>query len=70
MKPIDIILIVALAVLIVGVIAYLIVKRKKGQTGCGCGCSGCPSAGTCAATKNTAKKPEETENKSEEATHV
>ncbi len=63
MKPIDIILVVSFAVLVVGIVAYLIVKKKKGKGGCGCGCSGCPSAGACAAAKKY-------ENKSEEDAHV
>ena len=59
MKPIDIILIIALAVLIIGVIAYLIVKKKKGDTSCGYACDGCPSASACAAAKQAASTPEE-----------
>lgn len=65
MKPIDIILIVALAVLAVGVGIYLIVKKKKGgTTGCDCGCSGCPHAGACGTAKKSSQKPKENENKS------
>ena len=67
MKPIDIILIVALAVIVIGIIAYLIVKKKKGETSCGCACSGCPSAGACAAVKKTSQNHE---NKPKEDTHV
>ena len=29
----------------VAVVVHLVRRRKKG--GCGCGCSGCPSAGMC-----------------------
>ena len=70
MKPIDIILIIAIAVLIVGVIAYLIVKKKKGETGCGCACKGCPSAGACHLAKPSEQFPEKTEKNEEEGTHV
>lgn len=51
MKPIDIILIVGLAVVVVGVIAHLIYRKKKGINGCGCGCKNCPSASSCGAKK-------------------
>ncbi len=49
MEPIDIIIIVAAVLAVVGVIAYNVWKKKKGKGGCGCGCgcggcSGCPSA--------------------------
>ena len=66
LKPIDILLIVALTILVVGVSAYLIIKKKKGQTGCGCGCNGCPSAASCMA----AKRGQESQNNEEGATHV
>ncbi len=59
MEPIDIILIILLAVAIIGIIAYLIRKKVKGESGCGCGCSGCPSAGNCQrATQAKEKTPE------------
>ena len=66
MKPIDIILIIALAILVIGILAYLIIKKKKGETGCGCGCNGCPSAASCAVVKNRQK----TQNDEEGNTHV
>ena len=47
MNPIDIIIIVAAALTVVGVIGYSIWKKKKGITGCGCGCANCPSKGAC-----------------------
>lgn len=48
MKPIDILLLIGAALLIGGIIAYLIVSRRKGKhVGCGCGCSGCPNASAC-----------------------
>ena len=70
MQPIDIILIVALAVLVLGIAAYLIAKKKRGETSCGCACQGCPSAGACAMVKKAAPAPENEENKREEGTHV
>lgn len=36
MKPIDIILIVALSLWVVFSIAYVIANKKKGKTSCGC----------------------------------
>ena len=60
MEPIDIILIVLLAIAVIGIIAYLIWKKRKGEGGCGCGCNTCPSAGAChrASVKNEEKPPE------------
>ncbi len=59
MEPIDIILIVLLAVAMIGIIAYLIRKKLKGESGCGCGCSGCPNASACQrATLTKEKTPE------------
>jgi hypothetical protein len=57
MEPIDIILIVILAIALIGIIAYLIWQKKEGKGGCGCGCNGCPSAGAChRATPQTQEK--------------
>ncbi len=70
MESIDILLIVALAVLLVGIVANLIVRKKQGKTGCGCGCQGCPSASACAAAKNAQKIDENAEEFSEGGTHV
>ena len=42
MKPIDIIIIVLVALFVLGVIVYTIWKKKTDkETGCGCGCGGC-----------------------------
>ena len=41
MKPIDYIIIALAAAVVVGVTAHSIWKKKKGQGGCSCGCSGC-----------------------------
>ncbi len=61
MKPIDIIIIIAAVVAVVGVIGWQIYKKKTGKDGgCGCGCSSCPSAGTCHAKKTEEKESKET----------
>ena len=70
MKPVDIILIVALSVLVIGIAAHLIVKKKKGGTGCSCDCNGCPSAAACAAKKSNVETPEKTKNNEEGNTRV
>ena len=62
MQPIDIALIVGSAVLVIGIVVYLIVQKKKGKTGCGCGCQSCPHAGVCGGGKD--------DKNSEENTHV
>lgn len=58
MKPIDIILIVLLSILVLCIIAYLIVQKKQGKSGCGCGCNGCPSAGACSRFAQKEKTPD------------
>lgn len=64
MKPIDIILIIGAVLIIGGIIAYLIISKRKGKNvGCGCGCSGCPNASACGggkAEKESAPETEET----------
>ena len=48
MKPIDYILLIGGALIVGGIIAYMIITKRKGKNiGCGCGCSGCPNAGAC-----------------------
>lgn len=41
-----------LLVIVGAIISNMIKKKKNGQTSCGCGCSGCPSAGMCHSKKN------------------
>lgn len=36
-----------IAVLFAAIVIRGIIKRKRGETGCGCGCSGCPNSGVC-----------------------
>lgn len=33
--------------IIVLIIVSMVRRKKKGQTACGCGCSGCPSSSIC-----------------------
>ena len=47
MKPIDYIIIGALALAITLVVVHLVKRKKQGKNGCGCGCTSCPSAGAC-----------------------
>ncbi len=49
MKPIDIVILALVALLVVGIIVYVLWKKKKGEKiGCGCGgCNGCGSANAC-----------------------
>ena len=47
MEPIDYILLIGGAFIVGGIIAYLIIAKRKGKhVGCG-SCSGCPHAGAC-----------------------
>lgn len=45
MKIIEIIILVAAAAIVAAVIVCGIIRKKKGKTGCDCGCSGCPYHG-------------------------
>ncbi len=47
MKPIDYILIGAIALTLGWIVFYLIKSKKSGKSGCGCGCATCPVAGKC-----------------------
>lgn len=60
MKPIDYILLIGAALIVGGIIAYLVISKRKGKNvGCGCGCSGCPNAGACHSGKAVEPKKEE-----------
>ena len=65
MKPIDYIIIVVLAVVIVAIVAYIVRKKVKGEKiGCDCNaCHACPHAGACGG------KNEPKEQQKEEITH-
>ena len=47
MTFVDYMLIALLAVVVAGIIVYLVKQKRQGKTGCGCGCGGCPHAGSC-----------------------
>ena len=53
MKPIDYILLGAVALAVTLIIVNLVKRKKAGKNGCGCGCSSCPSAGACSSARNT-----------------
>ncbi len=44
----DLIVVLVIALCLAAVLWYHVSRRKKGETGCGCGCSGCgvPSGGS------------------------
>ena len=46
MKPIDIVVIVVVAVLVIAAFIYLAVRKFKGKSGCDCGGS-CSTCGMC-----------------------
>lgn len=45
----DIIVVFVIALCLAAVLWYHISRRKKGETGCGCGCSGCSMPSGCGA---------------------
>ncbi len=53
MQPIEIIVIVLSAIIVVGVIIMSIINKKKGKTSCGCDCGHCQK--TCAKRENQEK---------------
>ena len=57
MKPIDYVLIIGMTALVLGIIVYLVLNKKKGKTSCGCGCAGCPHAGQCSSVKHANEVP-------------
>ena len=56
MGAIEIVIIVAAAVIVTGVAISAIVARKRGKGGCS-GCAGCPHAAECSAKKKHTAKP-------------
>ena len=42
----------ALALLLGGIILHMIRQKKRGETSCGCGCANCAMNGTCHAKKD------------------
>lgn len=43
----EILIIVLAAAFVVGVAIWSVIRRKKGKTDCGCGCSGCSGCSGC-----------------------
>lgn len=37
----------ALAGVVCGIVVHLIRAKKRGESSCGCGCGGCPMSGEC-----------------------
>lgn len=54
MKPVEIIVIIAAAAVVIGVIARAIIRKKKGISSCDCDCGCCSHCKGCGV-----KKPEE-----------
>jgi len=48
MGPVEIIIIVAVSVAVLGAVGWLIYKKATGKgSTCGCGCEGCPHSKNC-----------------------
>ena len=56
MTFIEIFVIVACVVIVVGVIAKSFINRKKGKTSCGCDCSSCSKCSYCKSQYDSSKK--------------
>lgn len=41
----DLIVVLVIGLCLAAVLWYHVSRRKKGETGCGCGCSGCSASG-------------------------
>lgn len=54
MEPVEIIVIIAAAAIVLGVVIGAIVRKKQGKSGCDCGCSACPHCAACASVKKKA----------------
>ena len=60
MKPIDYIIIAAIALIVIAVVVYIVRKKLKGEkVGCGCGCQSCPHAGACGGQSAEEKQTDE-----------
>ena len=57
MTPIEISVLVVGIAIVVSVVVVSLIRKAKGKSGCGYGCSGCPHASSC-----QAKKTETTQN--------
>lgn len=47
MNPPTVIALIIVATVVIGLIASLIVNKKKGKSSCSCGCSGCAFKDSC-----------------------
>jgi hypothetical protein len=47
MNPPTVIALIIVAAVVIGLIASLIVNKKKGKSSCSCGCSGCAFKDSC-----------------------
>lgn len=47
MQPIEIVLVLFCALVVVGVVAASFVRRKRGKPGCGCDCADCGHCAAC-----------------------
>ena len=57
MEPIEIIVIIACSLIVVGVIISSIINKKKGKNSCGCDCANCAGFSSCSkAKKQTEEK--------------
>ena len=55
MKLIDIIIIIVAALIVAGVVAYGIYRKRTGESGCGCGCRNCNDFPSCPSRKKENK---------------
>ncbi len=51
MEPIEIIVIIASVIVVVGVILKSIINKKQGKTSCGCDCKSCSGCHSCNSNK-------------------
>lgn len=49
----EILIIIAAAGFVAGVVIWRIVRKKQGKSGCDCGCSHCEGCPVCSAKKKT-----------------
>ena len=57
MEPIDIIILIAAVLIVGGVIAWQIIRKKKGKVGC-CDCSSCDGCCSCKAKEEPKDGPQ------------
>ncbi len=37
----------AVALIVAGIVVYMVIQKKKGKSSCGCGCANCAMKGSC-----------------------